>query len=86
MSTSSAAVSTGANEVVDQLVRAAFDRPRDRRSDAYKQGVRALLIARVSLATLICNYQPGSAEFDAFHAGVDEGRAIWQNEQREAAQ
>lgn len=80
------AVSQGAHQVVDQLISAAFDRPRDRRSDAYKQGARALLISRVSLATLICNFQPGSVEFDAFFAGVEEGRAIWQNAQRRAAQ
>lgn len=86
MAAASIAVSQGANQVVDQLISAAFDRPRDRRSDAYKQGARALLTSRVSLATLICNFQPGSAEFDAFFAGVEEGRAIWQNEQSRAAQ
>ena len=86
MAASSAAVSPGANQVVDQLISAAFDRPRGRRSDAYKQGARALLVSRLTLATLICNYQPGSVEFDAFFAGVEEGRAIWQNEQHRATQ
>jgi len=86
MAAASTPLSNGANEIVDRLVRAAFDRQRDCRSDAYKQGVRALLISRASLSTLICNYQPGSAEFDAFHAGVNEGRAIWQNAQRKVDQ
>ena len=52
----------------------AFQKPRSPRSDAYKLGVLECLRARVDGATNVqCPYQDGSAESDAYFAGVKEG-------------
>jgi len=72
--------------LADSLMKAAFDRPRDPRSDAYKLGVRALLVSRSTKSVFVDRFAPGSVESDAFHAGVDEGRAIWANHQAMASQ
>jgi hypothetical protein len=63
--------------LIEQLMKAAFDRPRDPRSDAYKLGVRELLANRVLGAPFRCPYKPGTAESDAFYSGSDEGAMIW---------
>lgn len=67
---------------VDGLMAAAFDRPREPRSDAYKAGVRDMLTFRInSLATpcsmAVAPYKLGTAKADAYFAGHDEGRHIW---------
>ncbi len=70
---------------VDGLMAAAFNRPRDPRSDAYKQGVRAALTRYVERVTPPLPFAPGTAEADAFFAGEEEGRLIiartWEQEQ-----
>lgn len=70
---------------VDGLMAAAFDRPRDPRSDAYKTGARAHLQHVLNNKNTVVPYPLGTAEADAFFAGVDEGRAIvmraWEKEQ-----
>lgn len=70
---------------VDGLMAAAFNRPRDPRSDAYKQGVRAALTRYVERATPPVPFDAGTAEADAFFAGEEEGRLIiaraWEQEQ-----
>ena len=63
--------------LVEQLMKSAFDRPRDPRSEAYKTGAKALLMRRATGQPLYLPYSPGSTEFDAYQAGMDEGRAIW---------
>lgn len=65
--------------LVEQLMNAAFrDNPtRTPRSGAYQLGVRSLLEHRARLARLACPYRAGTAEFDAFYSGVDEGNTIW---------
>jgi hypothetical protein len=63
--------------LIEKLVTAAFDRPRDPRSDAYKLGVRELLANQVLGAPFRCPYKLGTAEADAFFSGSDEGRTIW---------
>ena len=63
--------------LVDELMKAAFDRPRDPRSAAYKLGARSLLNSCATKTPLARVYAAGSVEFDAFHAGVSEGHAIW---------
>jgi hypothetical protein len=68
-------------QLVDRLTDAAFNRPRDPRSDAYKLGVRELLANRVMGVNFRCPYKLGTAEADAFFAGSDEGRTIWQKHQ-----
>lgn len=74
------------NELVDSLMKAAFDRPRDPRSYPYKLGAFSLLASRATNTPLARPYAPGTVDFDAFHAGVDEGKAIWARHNAEAAQ
>ena len=62
---------------VDGLMAAAFDRPREPRSDAYKAGVRAKLSHAFDNVKTAIPYDLGTAEADAFFAGEDEGRAIF---------
>ena len=55
----------------------AFKPGRAPRSDAYKQGVMACLRLRVDgLAYEACPYPEGSAQADAYFAGVEEGRQL----------
>lgn len=55
----------------------AFKPGRAPRSDAYKQGVMACLRVRVDgLAYEACPYPEGSAQADAYFAGVEEGRQL----------
>lgn len=63
--------------LVESLMTAAFDRPRDARSAAYKLGVRQLLNCRTRDVDLVCPYKIGTTEADAFYSGVDEGNLIW---------
>ena len=60
----------------DDLYRMAFAQPRSPRSDAYKSGVLALLQHKLDDADLFNPYTPGTAESDAWFAGVDEGHFI----------
>jgi len=66
-----------ASQLVEKLMKAAFDRPRDPRSFAYKLGVRSLLTSRATKTPLVRPYAAGTVEFDAFFSGVDEGHAVW---------
>lgn len=61
---------------VERLMKATFDTPRDPRSDAYKAGTRALFAKRLKGIALTCPFAPGTAQNDAFYAGVDEGNAV----------
>lgn len=61
---------------VDGLMAAAFDRPREHRSAAYKAGVRAALVLSFDCITRPAPYNIGTAEADAFFAGEAEGRQI----------
>ncbi len=54
----------------------AFSTPRTPRSDAYKVGLLAALRYRLDGARIACPYRMGTAEADAFHAGVNEGHAL----------
>ena len=67
----------GATAIVDQLLDAAFNIPRDPRSSAYKAGARAALFFRIEGVAIPVSYTAGSAEADAFSAGIEEGHAIW---------
>lgn len=62
------------------LFEQAFSRPRTPRSDAYKAGVRAILRVRLDETPQIaldCPYIIGTADADAWFAGIDEGHAIY---------
>lgn len=63
--------------LVEDLMRGAFDRVRDPRSEAYKLGARELLKCRALGIAIRCPYSMGTAESDAFYAGKDEGCLIW---------
>lgn len=55
----------------------AFGKTRDARSDEYKLGVLNCLKVRLDGAkNITCPYPAGSAQADAYYAGVDEGRAL----------
>ena len=70
---------------VDQLFKAAFAGPRDPRSAEYKAGVRAALPFRIDDTLIKRQYQPGTAQDDAFSAGLVEGYAIFRCAQACAA-
>ena len=74
--------------LVESLMLQAFDPSLRRapRSAAYKEGARAYLAFCLSGAERACAYETGSTSFDAYHAGIDEGRAIWTRHQAKAAQ
>lgn len=63
----------------EALYKEAFSVPRDPRSDAYKRGVLAALSYRFAGISTNenCPYKPGTAEYDAFAAGCDEGHRRW---------
>lgn len=63
--------------LIEKLMSASFDKPRDPRSDAYKRGVRELLKHRAAGMKYSCPYKLGTAEADAFFSGSDEGNHIW---------
>jgi len=63
--------------LVDRLYSAAFDIPRDPRSDEYKAGVRAVLKFRIDGTPISRPFKIGSAQDDAYYAGHAEGHAIW---------
>ena len=63
---------------VSELMQHAFFPGRPDRSTAYKAGVLAKLRLVLQRERLVCPYAPGSAEFDAFFAGADEGAGVAQ--------
>lgn len=63
--------------LAQQVFDKAFKPGRAPRSDAYKQGVMACLRVRLDGAQhTACPYKEGTAESDAYFAGIDEGRAL----------
>lgn len=72
-----APISTGS--IAGALFQQAFGVPRDPRSQQYKNGVRAALAFRIEGRRIPKLYEAGTADDDAFHAGVQEGHAIWRN-------
>lgn len=66
--------------LVDATVAAGFSASRMPRSDAYREGVRGLLLLRATNARLLCPWRPGTAECDAFFAGVEEGKDWWRHQ------
>jgi len=66
-------------KTVNEFMKAAFDRPRDPRSDEYKAGVRASLNFRINGEHTANPYKPGTAQSDAFFSGVDEGHSIFRD-------
>ena len=58
---------------VEALMAYAFFPGRPARSAAYKAGVTAKLEHILKHQRINCHYRRGTAEFDAFFAGVEEG-------------
>ena len=68
---------SAAPKTVAELLLKAFNEARPARSLAYRQGVKAKLERHFGQRpALACPYVQGTAEMDAFFAGVDEGNAI----------
>jgi hypothetical protein len=76
----------GAIATVDALLREAFGRVREPRSREYMLGTHDLLLARFGITPMKCPYAVGTAAFDAYFAGKDEGSAIWLAHKKKAAQ
>ena len=74
-----------AAELVEQLMTGAFHAARDPRSPEYQAGARAALVFRATAASTRCPYLPGTAQADAFYAGIDEGHLIWRAHQGSAS-
>ena len=66
------------NTTAQALLDKAFYPGRPPRSQAYKNGVLAALRFRLGESDRVrCTYPEGSAEFDAFFAGTEEGHRRW---------
>ena len=65
--------------IAEKLFSQAFDKPRDPRSCEYKAGVRAALRFRLAGEKIPHLYKPGTAQDDAYHAGISEGYMIFRN-------
>ena len=63
-----------------QLFDREFSRPRTKRSEEFKFGVLSLLRRRMEGTKIACPYTEGTAAFDAFFSGIEEGWRIFQNE------
>ncbi len=61
---------------VNELMLHAFFPGRPARSTAYKAGVLAKLRLVLQRERLVCPYAQGSAEFDAYFSGTEEGSLI----------
>lgn len=67
-------------QLVSDVVAVAFGPGRQPRSAEYQAGVRALLLKRTLCRPLVCPHPHGSAQADAWYAGVDEGIALWSSQ------
>lgn len=66
----------------DRIFRKAFQgTTRTPRSPAYKHGVRAALRYRCEGRPIALPYRAGTAEADAYWAGLNEGHALWRERQ-----
>lgn len=54
----------------------AFSAVRQKRSEAYRNGCRDYLLGMAGRVKSYCPYSAGTAECDAYVAGIDEGREI----------
>jgi hypothetical protein len=65
-----------AKERATRFVEDAFPPGTPPRSEEYKQGMSAFFLFSLAGEKITCPYTEGRADFDAFFAGVDAGRAI----------
>jgi hypothetical protein len=57
-----------------QVFKGMFEKARDARSNEYKQGVMAWLEYKLEKKEIDVPYKQGTCQFDAFFAGLDEGK------------
>jgi len=69
-------------KTADEIFREAFDVPRNARSPEYQRGVMAALKFRLEQAEIPNPFPEGTAAFDAYHAGIEEGHRLWRAEAR----
>jgi hypothetical protein len=62
---------------VEELCNEAFRPGRAPRSDEYKAGMRAGLNLKAKKIKITCPYIEGTVQFDAYQAGVQEGKLIY---------
>lgn len=62
---------------VASLMASTFSESRTERSLAYQQGARAVFALHLDGTPIPSRYVPSTAEFDAFHAGIEEGHRVW---------
>ncbi len=74
------------NSEAKRLFDEAFNRPRDPRSEEYKAGAMASLKYRCGEGGILCPYGIGTAQADAYFAGVKEGHEIWRRAQEQNKQ
>lgn len=74
--TEALAIEQAMTPAVKALFDTAFSGSRTSRSSAYRLGVRAKLSHGIDQIAIVCPYHEYTASFDAFQAGIDEGRAI----------
>ena len=68
-----------------ELFDKAFFEGRAPRSDEYRKGVMDALRFRFDGAKIACPWPQGTAQADAYYAGVNEGHGIWRNYEMETA-
>lgn len=69
--------------IAEKLFKEAFHKTRDPRSNEYKAGVRAALRFRLAGEKITHPYKPGTAQDDAYYAGISEGHMIFRNYEQE---
>jgi hypothetical protein len=63
-------------KTAQQVFTEAFSYPRDPRSEEYKAGVLEALRFRLGEVEMLkCPYRAGTAQADAWYAGIDEGHS-----------
>lgn len=73
-----AAAAVSPEHMLDQLMARAFNRPRTLRSAEYRYGTRAYLEGKFFGRPTTSPFADGTPQADAYYAGIDEGRHIWQ--------
>jgi hypothetical protein len=66
-------------ELTDHLYNLTIESSSDPRSPEFKAGVLATLKYRCEGMSIECPYNLGTAEADAFIAGIDGGNKVWFN-------
>ncbi|GFE60296.1 hypothetical protein [Geobacter sp. AOG2] len=67
------------NDITDKIFKHTLNQQTGSRSEAFKRGLMAALAYRSTgiKVNLNCPYKPGTADFEEFCAGADEGHKSW---------